>query len=66
MFSCSFFEIAYRQKAHLVGVPDFKWLEKYQQNIGRKSFLNTGEGDALINLIRAVIKGQAGICLATI
>lgn len=65
MFSCSFFEIAYRQKAHLVGVPDFKWLEKYQQNIGRKSFLNTGEDDALINLIRAVIKGQAGICLAT-
>ena len=48
MFSCSFFEIAYRQKAHLVGVPDFKWLEKYQQNIGRKSFLNTGEDDALI------------------
>ena len=48
MFSCSFLEIAYRQKAHLVGVPDFKWLEKYQQNIGRKSFLNTGENDALI------------------
>ena len=48
MCSFSFFEIAYRQKAHLVGVPDFKWLEKYQQNIGRKSFLNTGEDDALI------------------
>ena len=48
MCSFSFFEIAYRQKAHLVGVPDFKWLEKYQLNIGRKSFLNTGEDDALI------------------
>ena len=34
--------IAYRQKAHMVGVPEFKWMEKYQHMIGRKSFINTG------------------------
>ncbi|XP_020626629.1 inositol polyphosphate 5-phosphatase OCRL-1-like [Orbicella faveolata] len=31
---------AYRQRAHMVGVPEFKWLEKYQQLIGRKSFIS--------------------------
>lgn len=30
----------YRQRAHMVGVPDFKWLDKYQQLIGRKSFIH--------------------------
>ena len=34
--------IAYRQKAHMVGIPEFKWLERYQQMIGRKSFISTG------------------------
>ena len=39
LFAC--FE-AYRQRAHLVGIPEFKWLERYQQMIGRKSFITSG------------------------
>jgi len=27
----------------MVGVPEFKWLEKYQQLIGRKSFISVGK-----------------------
>ena len=27
----------------MVGVPEFKWLEKYQQLIGRKSIISLGE-----------------------
>ncbi|XP_031549420.1 inositol polyphosphate 5-phosphatase OCRL-like isoform X2 [Actinia tenebrosa] len=27
----------YRQKAHVIGVPEFKWLERYKQQIARKS-----------------------------
>lgn len=48
---------SYRQKAHLVGVPDFKWLEKYQLNIGRKSFLNT-DGWPWIHLDEAGSSGS--------
>lgn len=32
---------AYRQRAHLVGMPEFDWLKRYQELIGRKSFSNT-------------------------
>ncbi|XP_048578067.1 inositol polyphosphate 5-phosphatase OCRL isoform X3 [Nematostella vectensis] len=28
----------YRQKAHMIGVPDFNWLDRYHQQISRKSF----------------------------
>lgn len=35
---------AYRQRAHLVGIPEFKWLERYQQMIGRKSFITSADG----------------------
>ena len=29
----------------MVGVPDFKWLDKYQQLIGRKSFVHVSMGE---------------------
>lgn len=31
---------AYRQRAHLVGMPEFEWLKRYQELTGRKSFSN--------------------------
>ena len=26
----------------MVGIPEFKWLERYQEMIGRKSFISSG------------------------
>lgn len=32
---------AYRQRAHMVGIPEFKWLDRYRELIGRKSFISS-------------------------
>lgn len=47
---------AYRQKAHMIGIPEFKWLDRYKQQIVRKSVEIPGKTTTIITDLKFKIK----------